>query len=513
MSAAPDIMTTPALEARGLRKVFGGAVAIADGSLTVLPGEIHGLLGENGAGKSTLIKIVAGIYPADAGVVSVGGAVLSGSHTPEAAAAAGIAVIHQDLGLVPDLTVAENIALVVGYEQRFGLIDWRAMRRRAGDVLAAMGVELNPNALVAELPIATRAVVAIARALAFNARVLILDEPTASLAAGEVSALFRILRNLKRQGLGIVYVSHRMDEVHEICDRATVMRDGVTVATVRLDEIDGPGLVRLIVGHDVDMGTGAAASVAGEPYLVFDSVSCESAGPLTLAVTRGEIVGLTGLAGAGYGAIGEILYGLQRTSSGTITLGGEQFAPVDPSTALGHGIAFVPADRSVSGVATRMSLRENLYFNPGRIHAIYRNNRIIRPRTERRAALATLTQFDVRPLDSERELSTLSGGNAQKVLLAKWLSVTPDLVVLNEPTTGVDVGAREEIYAMVRRAAAAGTTVLVASSDFEEIVRLCSRAIIFARGRIIHELAGGTLTIETVTAAAAQSAERSESAS
>ena len=502
-----------ALEARGLRKVFGGTVAIADASLTVLPGEIHGLLGENGAGKSTLIRIVAGVYPPDAGTIEVGGVPLAGRHSPEAAAAAGIAVIHQDLGLVPNLTVAENIALVVGYERRFGLIDWRAMRRRAGDVLATMGVELNPNALVAELPIATRAVVAIARALAFNASVLILDEPTASLAAGEVSALFRILRNLKHQGLGIVYVSHRMDEVHEICDRATVMRDGYSVATVRLDEIDGPGLVRLIVGRDVAMGSGAAGIVVREPHLSLDGVSSESAGPLTIEVGKGEIVGLTGLAGAGYGAIGEILYGLQRTSAGTVTLGGERFLPSGPAAAIARGIVFVPADRSQSGVATRMSLRENLYCNPGRGHAIYRNSRIIRPRVERRAAVATLTQFDVRPPDSERELTTLSGGNAQKVLLAKWLSVAPDLVVLNEPTTGVDVGAREEIYAMVRRAAAAGTTVLVASSDFEEIARLCDRAFIFARGRVIRELAGDSLTIETVTTAAAQGAERSESGS
>ena len=508
MSASAN--TIPALEVRGLRKVFGGAVAIADGSITVLPGEIHGLLGENGAGKSTLIKIVAGVYAPDAGEIAVAGSPLSGNHTPEAAAAAGVAVIHQDLGLVPDLTVAENIALVVGYERRLGLIDWRGMRRRAGDVLAAMGVELDPGALVAELPIATRAVVAIARALAAEASLLILDEPTASLPAGEVSALFQILRNLKTQGLGIVYVSHRMDEVHEICDRATVMRDGVSVATVRLDEIDGPGLVQLIVGREVEIGRSTAGAAEGEPHLVLDDIACETAGPLTLRVRRGEIVGLTGLAGAGYTAVGEVLYGTTATSRGAITVGGQRFVPGGPGTALARRIAFVPADRSHSGVATRMTLRENLFLNPGRHHRLYAAGRLIRPRAERREALGILREFDVRPLDSERELSTLSGGNAQKVLLAKWLSIAPDVVVLNEPTTGVDIGAREEIYRMVRRAAEAGATVIVASSDFEEIVRLCDRACIFVRGRIVQELRGDDLSIQMVSTAAGHGAERSE---
>jgi ribose transport system ATP-binding protein len=325
-----------------------------------------------------------------------------------------------------------------------------------------------------------------------------------------VSALFEILANLKRQGLGIVYVSHRMDEVHEICDRATVMRDGVSVATVRLDEIDGPGIVRLIVGRDVEVAARTdEAGPAGVAYLELDRVSCESAGPLSLSVGRGEIVGLTGLAGAGYTAVGEILYGLQRTRDGAIAIAGERFAPTGPVDALARGIVFVPADRMHSGVVTRMTVRENLYLNPGPGHQVYRESRFIRPRAERREALATLTRFDVRPRDTERELSTLSGGNAQKVLLAKWLSVGPDIVVLNEPTTGVDIGAREEIYGMVRRAAADGTTVLVASSDFEEIVRLCGRACIFARGRIVRELQGAELTIDTVTTAAGQGVERS----
>ena len=502
----------PALEVRGLRKVFGGAVAIAHADFTVLPGEIHGLLGENGAGKSTLIKIVAGVYAPDAGEIDVAGARLATGHTPEVSVAAGVAVIHQDVGLVADMTVAENIALVVGYARRYGLIDWRGMRVRAEEVLATMGVELDPNALIADLPIAARAVVAIARALASNARLLILDEPTASLPAGEVTALFQILNNLKRQGLGIVYVSHRMDEVHEICDRATVMRDGVSVATVRLDEVDGKGLIRLIVGRDVQIdaqGDTAAPALGVDGYLVLDNVSCESAGPLTLSVGRGEIVGLTGLAGAGYTAVGEILYGIQRTRDGAITIGGEAFHPESPQTSLARGISFVPADRSASGVATRMTVRENLYLNPGPGHQIYRASRFIRPRAERREALVTMTEFDVRPRETEREVSTLSGGNSQKVLLAKWLSMSPDIVVLNEPTTGVDIGAREEIYNMVRRAAAAGATVLVASSDFEEIVRLCGRACVFARGRVVHELNGTELTIAAVTSAAGQSIERS----
>jgi ribose transport system ATP-binding protein len=500
-SAEEVIATEPLLRATAVRKVFGGTVALADASLHLQAGEIHGLLGENGAGKSTLIRILAGAHKPDGGTVEVAGEDITSALSPQAVRAAGISFIHQSLDLVGDLSVAENIAMEVGYpRKRSGLIDWRAVQRQAADALAAMGVEIDPHRQVASLPIAAQATVAIARALALDCRVLILDEPTASLAAGEVDALFAVLNRLRETGIGILFVSHRMDEVFTLCDQVTVLRNGSTVAQCRIADSSEEEIVELIVGHAVEpRGRGAAAAAAGPPVLKVRDLEGSAVGPMSFELSGGEILGFTGLSDGGQQELGELLFGLSPPHGGSMELGGSAYAPSGPREAIRRRVAYVPADRAQDGVAAHMSLRENLFANPA-------DGGVISLRREKRSSQELLDRFGVRPAEPERELATLSGGNAQKTLLAKWLARKPDLIILNEPTTGVDIGAREHIHEVVRAAAAEGAAVLVISSDFDELAALCHRTIVLWRGLPSACLEGSSLSTDNITKAAVQRA-------
>jgi ribose transport system ATP-binding protein len=484
------------LEIRGVSKVFGGTVALANASLEVRAGEIHALLGENGAGKSTLIKILAGVHDQDAGEILVDGQLLEAGHRPEAAKAAGLAFIHQDFGLVGDMSVAENIALVDGFPRRAGIIDWRATRARTRRILEPLGVQLHPDRLIAELPIGSRAIVAIARAVAARAKVLVLDEPTASLAAAEVAALFRVVRSLRESGVACIFVSHRMDEVSDLCDRATVLRNGQTIGTVVMADTTRAELVRMIVGHELAAVThDDDGRVAGTPRLEGTGIEAGVVKDLTFEACAGEIVGVTGLADSGAADVGAALIGRVPLSRGTLRVDGADFRPSTPGAASRVGIAYVPADRAAEGLVLSMSLRENLNPNPP-------DRRFVRVARESAEALTVLRRYDVRPAESERVASTLSGGNAQKLMLARSLSREPHILVLNEPTTGIDVGAREEIYAFLRAAAANGTACVVISSDFNEIAQVCDRALVLYRGRVARELRGEALQTSAVTAAA-----------
>jgi ribose transport system ATP-binding protein len=495
-------VSEPLLRVEGVRKVFGGAVALADADLTVHPREIRGLIGENGAGKSTLIKILAGAVSPDGGMIAVGGSSVTSIPDPHAARELGMAFIHQDLGLVADQSVAENVAMAVGYAKRGPVINWRATRRQASDALATMGIDLDPDMLVGELPIAARSAVAIARALASNARILFLDEPTASLAAGEVSALFQVLRNLRERGLGIVFVSHRMDEVRSLCDAITVLRDGRTVGATAVSEVTDREIVAMIVGREVHAAD-RLASPASEtaPRLVATQLRGETLGPITFTAHAGEILGFTGLSDAGHHEIGPILFGVRRATTGTVELDGEPYRPRSVPAALDAGVAFVPEDRAADGLGSSLTLRENLFSNP-----TVPPWRFVRPGRERLEARSFLTEFDVRPSEPDRETSTLSGGNAQKLLIAKWFARRPRLIVLNEPTTGVDIGAREDIHRLIREQAKSGMTVLVMSSDFEEVAVLCDRVLVLRRGLLQDELSGEALEADSITATAMSSA-------
>jgi ribose transport system ATP-binding protein len=493
------------LQVEGIRKVFGGNVALADVDFAVRSGEIHGLLGENGAGKSTLIKILAGALDADGGAVRVGNTALE-SITPKTSQQAGISFIHQDLGLITDLSIAENIAFGIGFATHgphLPLIRWEATRRRAREVLDTMGIDIEVDTLVRELGIGAQAAVAIARALASDARVLILDEPTATLSAGEVAYLFAVLRRLREAGLAIVFVSHRMDEVFALCDRVTVLRDGRTAGTRTLADTSYAEVVQLITGHGPGQARARAddaAAGATDAALELDGVEGIAVGPVDLTVRTGEIFGLTGLAGAGQEELAEIVGGLVAPVAGTLRLFGAAYRPASPRAALDRSVAFVPSDRAGDGLCLQRTLLENLYDNPRGAGLLARGE-------ERAEAQALLERFDVRPPWPDAVLSTLSGGNAQKVLLAKFFAREPRMLVLNEPTAGVDIGAREQIYAAIRRAAAEqDVTVLVVTSDLEEVAMLCDRAAVLYRGVVMELLEGADVRRDVISEVASQGA-------
>ncbi|MDE0654187.1 MAG: sugar ABC transporter ATP-binding protein [bacterium] len=480
----------------GVTKVYGGTVALAEVDFEVCAGEIHGLLGENGAGKSTLVKIAAGVETPDTGTVELFGEVLPTGFGPEAVARRGCAFIHQQHGLVGALTVAENVALTAGFPRRGGRIDRAELRARAASALARMGVELDVDTEVADLPIALRAQVAIARAVAMDARLLVLDEPTASLHVGAVRELFSILRRLRSEGVAIVLITHRIDEVMGICDRVSVIRDGRAVATRDIAGISESELVTLIVGREVAPVAVETLAAARTDRLTLRDLEGAGFGPLSLSVREGEMVAITGLADSGHHALGRTLFGLEPVTGGSMEVAGRTIEPSDPVEAMAAGIAYVPADRVEEGAATELTLRENIFMNPDGPSL-----RRIRGRAERGRSQSLLERFDVRPAEPEAELSTLSGGNAQKVVIAKWLRIQPRLLILVEPTGAVDVGARAEIYTKIRAVLREGTSVLLISSDFEEIAQVADRVVVLHRGRLIESISRQDLTEDAISSA------------
>ena len=495
-TAPPLVSSAPALTVRQLRKVYGGTVALADIELDVQPGEIHGLLGENGAGKSTLVRLMAGVEAADGGSLSYFGDELPSRFSSETVAEHGVVFIHQNLGLIDDLSVAENIALAAGYAHRGPFIDWRATRRRALLALDKMGVGIDPDARVGDLPVALRSITAIARALMRDVRLLVLDEPTATLGKHEVETLFAILRRLRDQGVAIILITHRLDEVLAVTDRVTVLRDGRVTGVCHSADATERDLVRLIIGTDLPPRPERTARL-GDPVITFDAVAGGGVGPLSFAARSGEVLGITGLSGAGHTMIPQLLFGLEPLRRGSLLLDGEPFAPASPADATARGLSLVPADRNGAGAVPTMDLRENLNLNPA-----VRWTHALRRAAEDQTAGALLRQFDVRPPVPAAEFSTLSGGNAQKVVLARCLSSSPRLLVLEEPTAAVDIGARAEIHHRLREIAESGPAVILVSSDLEEIEQVCDRAIVMERGVVRGVLEGSSVTASALLQAA-----------
>lgn len=482
----------PLLRVRGLGKRFGGTLALAGVDLDVHRGSILALLGPNGAGKSTLIKILAGVHDADEGEVTVSGHPLG---TP--AATRAMAFIHQDLGLVEWMTVAENIALVAGYPRRHGLVSWRRTRERCAEALEIIAGHLDADTRVRDLPRAERSLIAIARALETRAELLVLDEPTASLPAGDCARLFAVLHTLRDRGHGIVYVSHRLDEVHQVADSFAVLRDGRLVSSGPLAGHSPARLVRDIAGRETT-GFRPAAVPAGSPAVLrLDGLRTGPAGPVSLELRAGEIVGLVGLSGAGHGELGRALAGARPIDAGRALLGGRPYAPRSVAEAVRAGVGFVSGHRQEEGCAGDLTVRENILANrradgPPAAHWIS-------PRRERAEALALIDRLSVRPRDSEVPIATLSGGNQQRIMVGRWLRVNRRLLILEEPTAGVDVGAKAGIYRLLDRALAGGLALLLVSSDFQEVATLCHRALVFVRGSVTEELTGGSLTVRALT--------------
>ncbi|MGE3830069.1 MAG: sugar ABC transporter ATP-binding protein [Parvibaculaceae bacterium] len=483
------------LEIRSLTKRFTGTLALDDVDFDVRAGEVHALLGENGAGKSTLIKVLAGVHQADAGTIK-----LRGETVDPATAKLPITFIHQDLGLVDTMTVAENVALLAGYPRGKGLISWRAARDAAAAALERMGGGVDPEARVGDLPAAEKQIVAIARAMAVKSDILVLDEPTAALPESDVAKLLEILKRLRAGGLGLVYVTHRLDEVFRIADRVTVLRDGRRVKTAAIAETSPSSLVHDIVGRSLsEIFVKPSKTASGKVLEVRDLVSGD-VGPVSFALVAGEILGLVGLRGAGHRTVGRALFGDAKIDAGSFTLDGAPLNTATPLDAIRHRIGFISSKRGEESLAPTMTVRENLFINP--VTNGTRLTQPVMPSREQKHALDILNRFSVRPRDPERIIATLSGGNQQKVVVARWMEAGSRLLILEEPTYGVDVGSKADIYQLLEGSLDKGLAVLLISSDFEEVSGICHRALIFDRGRVTAELERGELSLARLTALA-----------
>jgi len=494
-------MTSPLLEFQSVSKRFGGTQAVDGVSFDVKAGEIVALLGENGAGKSTLIKLLAGIFAIDSGEIRFEGRPQAQWRSSDRSRQP-VAFIHQDLGLVEWMTVAENVALGMGYQRRFGLIDWRAARSAARRVMARVGCDIDPERRVFSLTRAEKSLLAIGRALEVQARLLVLDEPSASLPMSDVERLFVVLRDLRRQGMAMMYVSHRLDEVMAISDRAAVMRDGKLVAVRETAKTTESELVQLIVGKALSSSVSKASPVdRSAAVLQLEQAASGNAGPLSFTVRRGEVVGLVGLRGAGHEAISRALFGREPLSAGRMRLLGKEARFRSCADAIRAGVAYVAGERLEENLAGSMSVLENLFPHPS-LHGD-RGLALDRRRKEHATAMALIKRFDVNPPAPAAEVQQLSGGNQQKVVLARWFHLDKPLVVLEEPTAGVDVGAKRQIYGVLRERAEAGTALVVVSTDFEEVATVCTRVLVFRDGLIAAELVGTDITVERLLALAA----------
>ncbi len=490
-------MTPQGLFFDNIVKSFGGTQALRGVSLHVGRGEIVALLGENGAGKSTLIKVLGGIHTPDTGEVRIDG--VPYAHKPgRNDQRQAVAFIHQDLGLIEWMTIAENMALAQGFTRRFGLIDWRDAHVKAAEALAHVNCDFDPSMRVADLTRTEKSLVAIARALAVECDYLVLDEPTASLPADEVERLFSALRPLREKGVGMIYVSHRLDEIFKIADRVAVLRDGQMVGMRDVDHTTPEDLVSLIVGRKTREIERPIAK-DGRALLSVQGLATHNVGPIDFAIHAGEVVGLVGLRGAGHEDVGRCLFG-EIAHRGEVMLDGTRPDLSSPRGAMRSGVGLVARDRVVESIAPSLTIRENAFLNP---EAIGRKPlSFLSVAAEEHATRAMGQELGLSPNDPTLAIEALSGGNQQKVVVGRWMATDRKLLVAEDPTAGVDVGAKAEIYALLFKALARGMGVLVVSTDFEEVANICHRAIVFSRGKLVAELKGVDLTTEALIHAA-----------
>jgi rhamnose transport system ATP-binding protein len=477
----------PLLQLTGITKAFGGVHALRGVSFDLLAGEVHALVGENGAGKSTLIKIITGALRPDGGTLWIAGEEVA-ENSPAKAAELGVAAIYQQPALFPDLSVAENIALALETPRIFGLVRWGERKRRARELLDRIGARIDPDTEARRLSMPEQQLVEIAKAISSQARIVIMDEPTASLSDREVDNLFRIVRELKQKGAGILYVSHRLEELPRIADRVTALRDGLKVGTRRMAEVDRPTLIQMMVGREladvfpkVDVARG---NVVLETEQLAQLARTGSAG-ISLKVRAGEILGLAGLIGAGRTEFARVLFGLTPADSGRILLNGKPIRITSPGDAVRHGIAYVPEDRRKHGVIADFSVAWNttLAILPG-----IATRGFLDFAKERRLAEASVNELGVKTPSIDTSVGDLSGGNQQKVSLARWLVSKPAVIILDEPTQGVDVAAKAEIHKLMGEMAKRGIAIILISSELPEILGLCDRIAVLHGGLIMATL-------------------------
>jgi monosaccharide-transporting ATPase len=486
----PD--ATAVLRMEGITKRFAGVTALDGVDLELRRGEVHALVGENGAGKSTLVKILTGAYHKDAGTITLDGQRVS-FRTPADAQAHGVIAVHQEIHLLRHRTVAENVFLA-REPRRFGFIDWTRMFDETAALLARLGLSLDPRAELGTLRTAQQQMVAIARGVSLGARVLVLDEPTSSLAEREVALLYGLMRTLKAEGTAIVYISHRFDELYAACDRVTVLRDGRHIATRPLGGLERLDLVCLMLGKSrEDLASGATefgkpAERAPDERPLLEVRGLRRGTRLrgvSVDVRRGEVVGLAGLLGSGRTETARAVFGADPVEEGTIALHGDAFRPRSPQDAIDRRVAFVSEDRKAEGIIPELSVRENLTL--AALPSLTRYG-VVDATRQRAVVDEYMKRFGIKASSSEQRIRELSGGNQQKVLLARWLATRPDLFIVDEPTRGIDIGARGEIQALVNELAQSGLGVLMISSDLEELVEGSSRVVVLRDGQDVAEL-------------------------
>lgn len=480
--------TAPAgLEFRGIGKDFPGVTALRDISFAVQPGSIHALMGENGAGKSTLLKILAGVYTPTRGDLLVNGEARVFGSAAESLAS-GVAIIHQELHLVPEMSVAENLYL--GHTPHSGgLVNRAELRRRAASILETLGENIDPDVRVSRLSIGQRQMVEIGKALTRNARIIAFDEPTSSLSDREVTRLFEVIGDLRSRGHVILYVSHRMKEIFDLCDAATVLRDGAHVETYpTLEGVTPDMLISRMVGRSLqDIYNWRGRAVGDVALEVKDVTGPGVAEPASLEVRSGEIVGVFGLVGAGRSELMRLIYGGERRTGGSVLLQGKALANGEPSDSIRNGLVFCPEDRKKEGIFPVMSVGENINISARRSHAA--GGFFLRGKWERANAAEFVKKLGVRTPSVEQAIMNLSGGNQQKAILARWLSEDVRVIILDEPTRGIDVGAKSEIYNIIYSLAEAGVAVLVVSSELPEVLGLSDRVIVMNSGRLVAGMA------------------------
>jgi ribose transport system ATP-binding protein len=486
---------TSLLEMRGITKRYPGVLALSEVDFTLEAGEVNCLVGENGAGKSTLIKVLSGAVAKDGGSIRVGG---EEAHmgSPADAQHLGIGVIYQDFKLVPALSVAENILLGSEPVQgRTPLIDRTSMREKASAALGQLGEVIDMDAPVGHLSVAQQQMVEIAKALSRNVRILAMDEPTAPLTERETGSLFKVIRSLKERGVGIIYISHRLEEIFEVGDRVTVLRDGTLVHTCGIREIDRRGLIRQMVGRELENEYPKVSLERGEEILRIEHLSSDRVSDVSLSLYRGEVLGLAGLVGAGRSELAKLVFGADRKTGGRILLDGRVIAPESPHEAIREGIGLLTEDRNRYGLIMQMSIRENISL--ANLRAMLTGPFIDR-RKEETAAKRLAEDLRIKAPGTGVIVETLSGGNRQKVVLARWLNTRARVLIFDEPTAGIDVGVKYEIYTLINRLAAQGIGVIVISSDLPELLGICHRVAVMCEGRLTGIVEGAEATQETV---------------
>ena len=498
-AAAAARLPAPLLELRGICKHFPGVKALDGVELALRPGRVTALVGENGAGKSTLVKILTGIYRPDAGEILIGGERIAFAG-PEAAQAARITAIHQETVLFDELTVAENIYLGHAPRTRFGLVDWPAIRARSAALLYGIDAPIRPSTRLKDLSIAQRHLVAIARALSVDSEIVIMDEPTAALSHKEVEDLFRVVERLKGQGKAILFISHKFEELDRVADDYAVFRDGRTVGAGRMEDVDHATLVRMMVGRSVDQVFPKGESDIGAEVLAVSGYSHPTEfDDISFTLRRGEILGVYGLVGAGRSELCQSLFGVTAPSRGTVALDGRALRIRSTADAIRAGLVYVPEERGRHGAVLAMPIVENATL--GCLGAVSRRG-FIRAAEEFALARHYAERFDLRAASLSQPVGTLSGGNQQKVVIGKWLATRPKVIVLDEPTKGIDIGSKAAVHGLVADLARQGLAVLMVSSELPEILGMADRVMVMREGRMAGTFDRHGLTPETLVAAA-----------